>query len=138
LYIPGIAYPLISVAKKQNKKVVAHLHNYQPVTYRQLFFYRQTKGFSDSIKSSIKIWTFKCESLIKALVSAYFTLVNLLTMLWLNIADIIIYTSKRQAEIISSSHLAHRIRVIYNPLPEILPIEKKYKNFTFTYAGGDS
>jgi glycosyltransferase involved in cell wall biosynthesis len=140
LYIPGIAYPLISVAKNQNKKVIVHLHNYQPISYSQFFFYGQTNRFSDSLKASVKFGLFECESLIKSLVSAYLTPINLLNILWLNKADIIICVSQRQAEIVSNfiSNLAYKIRVIYNPLPENLPIEKKYENPTFTYAGGGS
>jgi len=33
VYIPRFSYPAISIAKKLGKKVVVHLHDYQPISY---------------------------------------------------------------------------------------------------------
>ena len=37
VYIPRIAYPAIPYAKKMGKKVIVHLHNYQPITYHSIY-----------------------------------------------------------------------------------------------------
>jgi glycosyltransferase involved in cell wall biosynthesis len=52
----------------------------------------------------------------------------------------VICVSQKQAEIISNRapELAHKIKVVYNPLPETPPLEEKFVNPTFTYAGGGS
>jgi glycosyltransferase involved in cell wall biosynthesis len=48
--------------------------------------------------------------------------------------------SRRQAEIISKAapELANKIRVLYNPLPEISPVEEKFEHPVFAYSGGSS
>jgi glycosyltransferase involved in cell wall biosynthesis len=53
---------------------------------------------------------------------------------------VVICVSRRQAEIVlnSAPELAHKIRVVYNPLPEVPPVEEKFEHTTFTYSGGGS
>jgi hypothetical protein len=39
VYIPRYAYPLIPVAKALGKRVVVHLHDYQPILYTAVIFH---------------------------------------------------------------------------------------------------
>src|ERR1700733_7855046 len=38
VYIPRISYPIIPMAKRLGKRVVVHLHDYQPLSYNSVLF----------------------------------------------------------------------------------------------------
>jgi len=138
VYIPRLSYPVIPLAKKLGKKVVVHLHDYQPISYTSTIFYDRKKSSSD-LTDAIKFEILENDSVLRAL-GALTTPLNLLSRLWLSQADIIICDSNRHAEIISSRipALANKIRVVYNPLPVTPPLDEKFRDSTFTYAGGGS
>jgi len=139
IYIPRYCYPLIPLAKKLRKRVVVHLHDYQPVSYNSVVFYGKKRNRFNLYADAIKFEVLEHDSVLRALGTST-ALMNMLSRLWLKGADAIICVSNRQAEIISSlaPELAHKIRVVYNPLPETSPLEEKFVDPTFTFAGGGS
>jgi len=139
VYIPRYCYPLIPLAKKLRKKVVVHLHDYQPVSYNSVVFYGKERNRFNLYADVIKFEVLEHDSVLRAL-GASTAPMNMLGRLWLKGADAIVCVSRRQAEIVSSlaPELAHKIRVVYNPLPETPPLEEKFADPTFTFAGGGS
>ncbi|OYT55360.1 MAG: hypothetical protein B6U76_06235 [Desulfurococcales archaeon ex4484_217_2] len=137
VYIPRICYPLIPFVKKLGKKVVVHLHDYQPVSYSSIVY--NGEG-GESLSDIIRFEVLEHGSISRAIFGAFMAPVNILAKLWLREADAVICVSRRQAKIISRRipELARKIRVVYNPLPEIPPLEEKLENPAFTYAGGGS
>ncbi|MEM4468899.1 MAG: glycosyltransferase family 4 protein [Candidatus Nezhaarchaeales archaeon] len=141
VYVPRVAYPVIPYAKKLGKKVIVHLHNYQPITYTSIIYHGEKKG---SVMSEFKkSFVFEIEenkSLLRGILSCFISQINKLCLHWLKHCNAIICVSKRQAEIVSEwvPELANKIRVIYNPLPEVTFIAKSLKKPIFLYIGGES
>lgn len=139
VYIPRYCYPLIPLVKKLNKKVIVHLHDYQPISYNAVIFNGTRQNTFSPNADIVKFEVLEHNSIPRAF-GAFTAPANMLCRLWLREADIIICVSQRQAEIISNlaPELAHKIRIIYNPLPETPPMEEKFKHPAFIYAGGGS
>jgi len=136
VYVPRYCYPLIPVAKKLGKRVVVHLHDYQPVSYNSIVF-------SEHVRSSVNAVSFEVlehGSIARALFAGFTSPVNRLCRVWLRDADAVICVSRRQAELISKSapELAEKLKVVYNPLPNTPLVEKNLGDSTFLYLGGDS
>lgn len=141
LYIPRYCYPVIPLAKRLGKKVIAHLHDYQPLAYNAaiLHFYRNSQGSSplNSVRENVNYELMEHRSLSRAAVSTLLLPSNALTRFWLKEADEVICVSKKQAEIISGK-LNIAVKVIYNPLPETPPVTKEVNVPSFLYTGGPS
>jgi glycosyltransferase involved in cell wall biosynthesis len=135
IYIP-YGYELIPVAKELDKKVIVHVHDYQPVTYSTVILNDLQYGF----KAELVFGLLEYGDYKPAIVGSLLAPTSMLYKSLISEVDIVICASQRQAEIIvnRARELAHKIRVIYNPLPETPPIEQKFMNITFTYAGGGS
>ncbi|MEM4677513.1 MAG: glycosyltransferase family 4 protein, partial [Candidatus Korarchaeota archaeon] len=136
VYVPRYCYPLIPVAKKLGKKVIVHLHDYQPVSYNSIVF-------SEHVRRGVNAVSFEVlehGSIARALFAGFTSPVNRLCRVWLRDADAVICVSRRQAELISklAPELAEKLKVIYNPLPNIPLVEKNLGDPTFLYLGGDS
>ncbi|MEM2483157.1 MAG: glycosyltransferase family 4 protein, partial [Candidatus Nezhaarchaeales archaeon] len=136
VYIPRYCYPLIPVAKRLGKRVVVHLHDYQPVSYNSIVF-------SEQVRSSVNAVSFEVlehGSIARALFAGFTSPMNRLCRVWLRDADAVICVSERQAELISklAPELAEKLKVIYNPLPDTPLVGKSLSNSTFLYLGGDS
>ncbi|MEM3583982.1 MAG: glycosyltransferase family 4 protein [Nitrososphaerales archaeon] len=136
VYIPRYCYPLIPVAKRLGRRVVVHLHDYQPVSYNSIVF-------SEKARSGVNAVSFEVlehGSIARALFAGFTSPVNRLCRVWLKDADVIICASMRQAELISESapELAEKLKVVYNPLPNTPLVEKNLGYPTFLYLGGDS
>jgi glycosyltransferase involved in cell wall biosynthesis len=145
VYIPRLAYPVIFAAKKYGKKVVVHLHDYQPISYCAAVYpalsLRHRITVLQDLKASVKRELLENEPLSKAFSSAAATPSNRLCRHWLAEADEIICVSKKQKDIIASTlpELASKLRVVYNPLPNIPLLEKKLsKQPMMLFLGGDS
>jgi len=139
VYIPRYCYPLIPFAKRLDKRVVVHLHDYQPISYNAVVFNGEERdGFG--LSNVVRFEVLEHGSVSRAILGAFTAPVNGLCRMWLSEADAVICVSRRQAEIISNRapELAHKIRIVYNPLPETPPLEEKLESPTFTYAGGGS
>jgi len=136
VYIPRYCYPLIPVAKRFGKRVVVHLHDYQPVSYNSIVFSEQAKGRVNVVSFEV----LEHGSIARALFAGFTSPVNGLCRVWLRDADAVICVSMGQAELISelAPELAEKLKVVYNPLPNISLVEKNLGDPTFLYLGGDS
>jgi glycosyltransferase involved in cell wall biosynthesis len=141
IYIP-YGYPLIPLARELDKKVVVHLHDYQPIAYNSTILHAHDYqgNLMHDIKAELIYEALEHGSIKRAIAGSLFVPITALCKEWVSKADVVICVSRRQAEIISNSapELAHKIKVVYNPLPETPPLEEKFVNPTFTYAGGGS
>ena len=138
VYVPRYAYPLIPTAKALKKMVIVHLHDYQPISYTAVIFH------DDQFRSDLAR-TFHYElhqhGLVKALFAAPLTPINRLARKWVSQADVIICVSNRQREIIEEAmpEVKGRVKVIYNPLPDLPPTEKRLtEEKLLLYLGGSS
>jgi len=138
IYIPRYCYPLIPMAEKLGKKVIVHLHDYQPVSYNAVVF-NEARERSFLNADDIRFELLEHNSALRAF-GALSAPANALCRKWVSEVDVMICVSKRQSEIISNRapELAYKIKVVYNPLPETPPLEEKFVNPTFTFAGGGS
>lgn len=141
LYIPRYCYPIIPIAKKLNKQVVVHLHDYQPVSYNSIVI-SEPKKHNDAFREAnvVEFEILEHGSAMRSLLAALTSPINGLCGVWLRRADTIICVSKRQAEIISrlAPKLASKLRIIYNPIPDAPFIRKNISDQVFLYLGGDS
>lgn len=146
LYIPSYSssgYPLIPIAKRLGKKVVVHLHDYQPFSYNSVIPAEETRrrnSILDSISYEARYEVYEHGSLRRAVLGSLATPITVLLRLWVRQADVIVCVSRRQAEIVAemAPELRGKIRVIYNPPPEVPPVEKRLGDPLFLYLGGDS
>ena len=137
VYIPShTLLPLAIITKriKPSVRVVVHLHNYQPLTYTSVML--ACRGPDMAIDLIVE----RCEheSLLRAVFAGIGHNINLVNRFASHYADRVICVSRRQAEVISNRapELKHKIKVVYSPLPETPPLEEKFANPTFTFAGG--
>ncbi|CCC81985.1 glycosyltransferase (type1) [Thermoproteus tenax Kra 1] len=139
VYIPRYAYPIIPTAKGFGKRVVVHLHDYQPISYTASVLRDGKSLNSPSEVASFEL--FEHRSLTRALLGTLSAPTWLLARSWVSMADEVICVSKRQAELIVKHvpELSSKISVIYNPLPDIPVIKKEpTEPPSFLYLGGDS
>ncbi|MEM1623948.1 MAG: glycosyltransferase family 4 protein [Sulfolobales archaeon] len=139
VYIPRFSYPVIPVAKKLGKKVIVHLHGYQPVSYTAVILSSEVERPMSDLKRTFML-EYTSKPLPIALASALATPLTKLIRRWVGIADRIICVSRRQEEIILelAPEYKGRTTVIYNPPPEIPAIEKNLSEKpTLLYVGGD-
>jgi glycosyltransferase involved in cell wall biosynthesis len=142
VYISRVAYPVIPLAKRYGKRVIVHLHNFQPITYCSVISHNNGGSLNvpcDMIRSA-KFEILENRSVIKSILSTLMTPLNRLVRSWIAKADLILCVSKRQAEIIRYKlpELTEKIKVIYNPPPDIPMIEKGIHEPAFLYVGGNS
>jgi len=143
IYIPGFLYPLVDLAKNLNKKVVIHLHGYLPISITSVVYRSDLFKYDKSIITDMRriAWYCVAQNNYKCMTRIPSALLLPLIRSWLRKADNIIVVSKKQHEILSSAfpYLSHKMKVIYNPPPEI-NIEGKEltERPRFIYLGGDS
>jgi glycosyltransferase involved in cell wall biosynthesis len=143
IYIPDFLYPLIDLANGLNKKVVVHLHAYTPISITSVVYREDPFKYNPSITTDIRriAWYSVAQNEYQHLFLFPSALLLLPIRIWLEKADTIIVVSKKQREILSSTlpSLSRKLRVIYNPPPEI-NIERKELTDRprFLYLGGDS
>ena len=143
LYIPQAAYNLIPQAKKLGLKIIVHLHNYTPIRWHGVVYYFEPERptLMQELKVAIynEVHQHGDPKRLLGLPASY--LIYLVTKQTLKEADYIICVSRRQAGIILKQipELAEKIRVIYNPLPNIPKTNlAKSKKPTLLYSGGDN
>jgi glycosyltransferase involved in cell wall biosynthesis len=142
VYIPGIAYPLaLEIA---NKKIVVHLHNYQPIQYTQFIPapYEKISGLIGTSVLDYYLGKFEYNHVIYGLGAAFLNTLNKLNIKAIKRAHTILCPSKRQKKIITSKipELSSRFYIIPNP-PPIMPNTKspiKPEIPIIIYAGGKS
>jgi len=143
IYIPDFLYPLIDLAAGLNKKTVVHLHGYIPISITSIVYRRDPFKYDAKIVTDMRriAWYAVAQSNYQRLFLFPSALLLLPIRIWLEETDAIIVVSKKQHEILSSTlpSLSRKLRVIYNPPPEV-NIERKElaDKPRFLYLGGDS
>lgn len=138
IYVPRYCYPVIQLANRLGKRTVVHLHDYQLIAYSATLL---KNCASREIPRAVQFEILNNRGASRALASGCFASLNRLGRAWVSHADNVICVSKRQAEVISghASELRKKIRVIYNPPPDIPPLEKTPTSpRSVLYLGGDS
>ncbi|MEM2510413.1 MAG: glycosyltransferase family 4 protein [Candidatus Methanomethylicia archaeon] len=144
VYLPGIAYPLLSFIR--NKKTIVHLHNYQPIQYLQ-FIPAPYESYERLIGSPLLDYymgKLEYEKRIYGLMAAFLALLNRVNKLIARKASLIICPSRRQANILTLKipEVSERIIVIPNPPPPTTLTQyhnsKKFRTPTLVYVGGRS
>jgi len=138
VYVPRYAYSVIPSVKELGRRVIVHLHDYQPVSYTSVIFH------GDNFKSDFTR-TFYYElhqhGLMRALVTSPLTPINRLAREWVSQADAVVCVSNRQCEIVRERmpEVRDKSVVIYNPLPDIPPVRKELgDDKVLLYLGGSS
>lgn len=139
LYVPRYCYPVIPLAKRLGKKVIVHLHDYQPIAYSAAILCQNGRrsGLLKMVKDNVQYELMEHRSASKAIASTLFAPFNSLVSHWLKEVDEIVCVSKKQAEIISG-RLKVDVKVIYNPLPSRSIVTKEIDAPLFLYTGGTS
>jgi glycosyltransferase involved in cell wall biosynthesis len=143
IYIPDFHYPLIDLAAGLNKKTVVHLHGYIPISITSIVYRRDPFKYDAKIITDMRriAWYAVAQGNYQRLFLFPSALLLLFIRIWLEKADTIIVVSKKQYEILSSAlpSLSHKLRVIYNPPPEVNIKRKELaERPRFLYLGGDS
>jgi glycosyltransferase involved in cell wall biosynthesis len=138
VYIPRYTYPVIPRVKELGRRVIVHLHDYQPISYTSVIFH------GDNFKSDFTR-TFYYElhqhGLVRALVASPLTPINKLAREWVSRADAVVCVSNRQCEIMRERmpEIRDKSVVIYNPLPDVSPVRKELGDEkVLLYLGGPS
>jgi len=138
VYIPRYAYSMIPRVKELGRRVIVHLHDYQPISYTSVIFH------GDNFKSDFTR-TFYYElhqhGLVRALVASPLTPINRLAREWVSWADAVVCVSNRQCEIMRERmpEVSDRSTVIHNPLPDAFPVRKELgDDKVLLYLGGSS
>ena len=138
VYIPRYAYSVIPRVKELGRRVIVHLHDYQPISYTSVIFH------GDNFKSDFTR-TFYYElhqhGLVRALVASPLTPINRLAREWVSWADAVVCVSNRQCEIMRERmpEVSDRSTVIHNPLPDAFPVRKELgDDKVLLYLGGSS
>jgi len=139
IYIP-YGYPLIPLAKELDKKVIVHLHDYQPIAYNSTIMHNRPNGLVCNVKTELAYELLEHDDIKRAIAGSLLAPITTLCRAWVSKADVIICVSRKQAEIISNRapELVPKIKVVHNPIPETSPVKEKLENPTFTYTGGGS
>jgi glycosyltransferase involved in cell wall biosynthesis len=148
LYIPQAAYPLIPVAKKMDRRVIVHLHNYMPIRYTGVKYYFEPDVVDHAyeIKLALLHERHVQKSLLRTLLMPLSYLAYIKSKSWIAQADKIICVSHRQAELVTKNmpQLRNKVDVIYNPPPPELantdlPLKKWLGDEkVLLYLGGSS
>ena len=139
VYIPRLAFPIIQLAKRLNKKVIIHLHDYIPISYTSTILAPFEEHKYRIAKDDILLECIKGKK--HCVVASLTWWLPKLAKKWISEADVIICVSKRQAYIISEllSDLKDKIRIVYNPIPNVSNYKKRFSDFpVFLYVGGGS
>ncbi len=148
LYIPQAAYPLIPVAKKMDRRVIVHLHNYMPIRYTGIKYYFEPDVVDHAYEIKLALFHERHvqKSLLRTLLMPLSYLAYIKSKSWIAQADKIICVSHRQAELVAKNmpQLRNKVDVIYNPPPPELantdlPLKKWLGDEkVLLYLGGSS
>ena len=142
IYIPRLWYSMIPVAKVFKKPVIVHVHDYTPVCPLAVLYDSSKRTVCENkyICSARCIYQFernKNSNLTESFFSVFLNLfANRLFKIFIEQADAILCVSKAQRDILSKRlpQISHKTQVIYNPLPDLSPID--INGDDFGYFGG--
>jgi glycosyltransferase involved in cell wall biosynthesis len=147
IYITDHSYPFISVSKMLGKRVIVHLHDYQPICASSNIFASNNRLslLKLLIEGNFVYELMQRRGYRTALLSVLASPLNNIISSNLGLADYIICVSHRQAKLIREAALlvnpliSSKIHVVYNPLPDDVPfMELRGKDPNFLYVGGGS
>ncbi|KSW10767.1 hypothetical protein CF15_08280 [Pyrodictium occultum] len=120
--------------------MVVHLHDYQPFSYNSVIPAGRHGSVLNGVSYEARYEVYEHGSVGRAVLGSLATPLIGLYRLWVRQADAVVCVSRRQAEIVAeiAPELRGRIRVVYNPLPDVPPTEKRLGDPAFLYLGGDS
>ncbi len=139
IYITDHSYPLIPFAKNLRKRVIVHLHDYQPISPSSVVLAGSIKR-NDIIRNNLYYEIMQRRGLAKVIVSSALAPVSNMVSRAVSLADRVIFVSKRQMEIIIKHlpEIKSKSTVIYNLPPNDISITEKEIKPTLFYAGGDN
>lgn len=140
VYVPRFSYPVILLAKKLKKKVVVHLHDYQPISYTSVILSTETSKPLNDFKRTLLLESMS-GSLLRAIASTLATPSTRIIRKWVNLADKIICVSKKHKEVLLkfAPEYKEKVIVVYNPPPELPNVQNKFfKRPTLLYVGGEN
>jgi len=138
VYIPRYVYPVIPRVKELGRRVIVHLHDYQPISYTSVIFHGDDFG-GDFMRTFY--YELYQHGLVRALVASPLTPINALAREWVSRADTVVCVLNRQCEIIRERmpEVRDKSVVIYNPLPDVSPVRKELGDEkVLLYLGGSS
>jgi len=143
VYVPRISYSVIPIAKRKDRTVIVHLHDYQPLSYCACVFdhgYGDHFGIASDAIASLRYELREGHTVSRALASSICAPFNRFSRAWVREADHVICVSRKHLEIVRSAlpELGGRLVHILNPIPEIPAKRKALRELTFLYAGGRS
>jgi len=143
VYVPRFWFSAIPLAKALGKPVITHLHDYIPICPLAVK-YDMTRGGVCERQNRCSLNCIVAYEKRKRGLTKIFGSVFLNTTVWcclrefMGLSDFIICVSRAQRDIIVKylPSLAAKVRVIYNPLPSLSPVEVNGDDFG--YFGGSS
>ncbi len=141
-YVPRISYPIIPLVKRRKKKVIVHLHDYQPISYTSIVFGHQERklNFFGEMHDTLRLELLDRHNALRALASTMASPLNASSRFLIQQADSVVCVSKRQSDIITTviPELVRKVTMIYNPAPPIPFRAAKSWHPAITYVGGSS
>lgn len=141
VYIPRISYPVIKCAKELGKRVIVHLHDYQPVSYNGIVLRGDNYTFKLLEPDLIRVES-ASSGLLRTVLTGASNPLTLLARIWVSMSDKVLCASSRQAEIVSGAmpEIRYKIGVVYNPLPPDTKSNKMAKALEpmMVYSGGEN
>jgi glycosyltransferase involved in cell wall biosynthesis len=146
IYIPDHSYLFIPICKRLRKKVIVHLHDYQPICASSVVFASNDDINLDRllVKENLTYELIQQRGYRKAILSVLASpLNNVISSSSIYQADTIICVSYRQAQLIlkgmsfTGSLIRSKLRIMHNPLPNDIPfIGLREVHPNFVYVGG--
>ena len=142
VYIPRLWYSAVPLAKAYRKPAIVHVHDYSPICPLSILYDSSNRRVCRNRKvcSARCIWQFE-RSKRRGLRDSILSLsLNLSARLPLGKcveqADAVVCVSKAQRKILTENMplIRHKAHVVYNPLPDISPVEINGEDFG--YLGG--
>jgi glycosyltransferase involved in cell wall biosynthesis len=140
VYIPFFSlYPLAPAVKRLNPraKVVFHVHTNQLISYTSVVFY----GVEPGLRGDLMVELYENRNAARAVVSGMLSELRRVYWLALSYADLVVFVSRRQLELIRRFRLKLPIReaaVVYNPPPPVAVEKRLPDRPVFMYVGGES
>jgi glycosyltransferase involved in cell wall biosynthesis len=140
IYIPFFSlYPLAPAVKRLNPraKVVFHVHTNQLLSYTSVVFY----GVEPGLRGDLMVELYENRNAARAVVSGMLSELRRVYWLVLSYADLVVFVSRRQLELIRQFRLKLPIReaaVVYNPPPPVAVEKRLPGRPVFMYVGGES
>jgi glycosyltransferase involved in cell wall biosynthesis len=144
VYVPGIAYPLIPVARKLGKRVVVHLHDFQPISYSSVILDGGEKAEGPNtlgdIANTLRFEISEGRPVPRALLASALSPINRFSASLVMQSSVVICVSQRQAEIVRRRipGIGAKTRVIYNPPPPLAAPVRGHRERNFLFFGGAS